>query len=123
MLKWIFIALSFLFLSAGSEKIPRKYRGAFQGTLLSSTLGTGNEQLVIAQASAELIVTKQQITLVIEGRRFVSGLNIEAVTKQYAAFRAEFPSPLKQSVFRFYKKGKKVEWVCPGLETVVFVKR
>lgn len=123
MFKWLLVALGLVLISAGSEKVPRKFRGNYEATLVEFSLGTGNEQIRVTQSGAELAVTKTVITLTIEGKRFSSPLILEAATKLYATYRVDFPVPLKQSVFRFYKKGKKIEWLCPGMETVVFVRR
>jgi hypothetical protein len=122
MFKWLLIAFVWVLMSANSEKVPRKFRGNYEATLVEMTLGTGIEQIQVVQSRAELVVAKTSLTLIMEGKRFSSPLLLEAATKLYSSYRVDFPIPLNQSVFRFYKKGRKIEWLCPGLETVVFVR-
>jgi len=117
----VFILGSVL-LSATSDKVPRKFRGLYLGSLSSFSLGSGDEAIDVSGATVKITLTKTRASIEIEGKTFDSPLVLNSVTKAHSTYNLDLPTPLKNSSLRIEKKGKKMEWVCPEFENVVLVK-
>ena len=116
------LLLGFILLSATSDKVPRKFRGLYLGSLSSFSLGSGDEAIDVSGATIKIELTKTLATIEIEGKTFDSPLVLKSVTKAHSTYNLDLPVPLKNSSLRIEKKGKKMEWQCPGFEDVILVK-
>lgn len=116
------LILGFVFLSATGDKIPRKFRGVYQGTLSSYNLASGDKAIEVSSATVKITVNKFSAKLEIEGKVFDSALILKSVTKTHSTYSLDLPVPLKNSNLRIEKKGKKMEWQCPSFEDVILTK-
>lgn len=121
----IMILLSFLLLSLGysGDKVPRKQRGEYIGTLTPYSLAINNEMISVAQGSIILKIDKYEAILLLDGVQFNSSLIQKAVTKSHTTYHLAFGKPLENTQLKIDKKGKKIEWSCPGFEDAILVKK
>lgn len=121
----IIILLSFFLLSLGysGDKVPRKQRGEYKGTLTPYTINVNNKPISVAQGSILLKIDKFEAELILDGVRFNSSLIQKAVTKSHTTYQLSFEKPLENAQLKIDKKGKKIEWSCPGFEEAILVKK
>jgi len=121
----IIILLSFFLLSLGysGDKVPRKQRGEYIGTLTPYALTINDETISVAQGNIQLKIDKFEAELILDGVRFTSSLIQKAVTKSHTTYQLSFEKPLENTLLKIDKKGKKIEWSCNGFEDAILVKK
>ncbi len=118
---FLIILLSFLFLSTTSDKVPRKYRGVYQGTVTPYTISGKEQAIQIAGAVLRVTIDKNNVSVDLDGKTFSTIPVLKAVTKEYSTYTLELEAPLGKASIRIAKKGKKLEWVCDGFENTILV--
>lgn len=118
---FLIILLSFFLLSTTSDKVPRKYRGVYQGTLTPYTISGKEQAIQITGAVLRITIEKNNISVDLEGKTFSAIPVLKAVTKEYSTYTLELGAPLGKASLRIAKKGKKLEWICDGFEKTILV--
>ena len=120
MILFSFILLS---LSYSGDKVPRKQRGEYMGTLTPYSLTINDEKIPVAQGSVLLKIDKYEAVLLLDGVQFNSPLTQKAVTKSHTTYQLSFEKPLENTQLKIDKKGKKIEWTCTGFEDAILIKK
>lgn len=118
---FLIILLSFLFLSTTSDKVPRKYRGVYQGIITPYTISEKEQAIQIAGAVLRVTIDKNNVSVDLDGKTFSTIPVLKAVTKEYSTYTLELEAPLGKASIRIAKKGKKLEWLCDGFENTILV--
>lgn len=113
--------LSLFLLSTTSDKVPRKYRGVYQGTVTPYTISEKEQAIQITEAVLRITIDKSNVSVDLEGKTFSAIPVLKAVTKEYSTYTLELEAPLGKASLRIAKKGKKLEWICDGFENTILV--